>query len=42
VERNNVVDKSAPAKVLLTRLGSVCSARAIYDFNGVFHNLHVG
>jgi hypothetical protein len=36
------LDKRAPAKVLLTRLGSVCSARAIYNLNGVFNYLHVG
>ena len=36
------MDKRAAAKVLLTRLGSVCSARAIYNLNGVFNYLHVG
>jgi hypothetical protein len=27
---------------MLTRLGSVCSARAIYNLNGVFNYLHAG
>jgi hypothetical protein len=36
------LDRKAIAKVLLTRLGSVCSARAIYNLNGVFNYLHVG
>jgi hypothetical protein len=36
------VDRRAAAKVLLTRLGSVCSARAVYNLNGVFNYLHVG
>jgi O-methyltransferase len=36
------LDRKAPAKVLLTRLGSRCSARAIYNLNGVFNYLHVG
>ena len=36
------MDRKAPAKVLLTRLGSLCSARAIYNLNGVFNYLHVG
>jgi Macrocin-O-methyltransferase (TylF) len=30
------------AKVLLTRLGSVCNERAIYNLNGIFNYLHVG
>lgn len=36
------MDRKAAAKVLLTRLGSVCSARAIFNLNGVFNYLHVG
>jgi hypothetical protein len=36
------VDEKALWKILLTRLGSVCSARAIYNLNGVFNYLHVG
>jgi hypothetical protein len=36
------LDGKATAKVLLTRLGSVCSSRAIYNLNGVFNYLHVG
>ncbi len=36
------MDGKATAKVLLTRLGSVCSSRAIYNLNGVFNYLHVG
>lgn len=36
------VDKRAPAKVLLTHLGSICSARLMYDLNGAFNYLHVG
>jgi hypothetical protein len=36
------VDGKSVAKVLLTRIGSACSARAIYNFNGVFNYLHVG
>jgi hypothetical protein len=30
------------AKMLLTRIGSVCSAHTIYNLNGVFNYLHVG
>jgi hypothetical protein len=40
--RNDVVDRKAPAKVLPTRLGAVCSARAINNLNGVLNYLHVG
>jgi Macrocin-O-methyltransferase (TylF) len=36
------LDRKAPAKVLLTRLGSVCSACVIYNLNGAFNYLHVG
>jgi hypothetical protein len=36
------VDRKAAAKVLLTRLGSVCNARAIFNLNGVFNYRHVG
>ena len=35
------MDGKATSKVLLTRLGSVCSARAIYNLNGAFNYLHV-
>jgi hypothetical protein len=35
------LDKKA-AKILLTRLGPVCSARAIYNLNGAFNYLYVG
>jgi O-methyltransferase len=30
------------AKVLLTRIGSACSTRAIYNLNGAFNYLHAG
>ena len=36
------MDRKAPAKILLTRLGAACSARLIYELNGVFNYLHVG
>jgi Macrocin-O-methyltransferase (TylF) len=36
------LDRKAIAKILLTRLGSVCSAQTIYNLNGVFNYLHVG
>jgi hypothetical protein len=36
------LDGKAAAKVLLTRLGSISSARAIYELNGVFNYLHIG
>jgi hypothetical protein len=36
------LDTKAPAKILLTRLGSVCGARLIYNLNGVFNYLHIG
>jgi hypothetical protein len=41
-KRSGILDRKVWAKVLLTRLGSVCSARAIYNLNGVFNYLHVG
>jgi Macrocin-O-methyltransferase (TylF) len=36
------VDKKMGAKILLTRLGSVCSGNVIYNLNGAFNYLHVG
>ncbi len=36
------VDRKAIPKVLLTRLGSVCSERVVYNLNGVFNYLHTG
>jgi hypothetical protein len=36
------LDRRGLAKIMLTRLGSVSSARAIYNLNGVFNYLHVG
>jgi Macrocin-O-methyltransferase (TylF) len=37
-----VADRRAPAKIALTRLGSICNERLIYNLNGVFNYLHVG
>lgn len=37
-----LVDKKAPAKILLTRLGSICSPRVVYELNGAFNYLHAG
>jgi hypothetical protein len=37
-----VLDRKAPAKVLLTRIGALFGARAIYNLNGAFNYLHVG
>jgi hypothetical protein len=36
------VDRKAIPKVLLTRVGSLCSPRVIYELNGAFNYLHVG
>ncbi len=36
------MDKKAIPKVLLTRVGPLCSDRAIYNLNGIFNYLHVG
>ncbi len=36
------MDKKAIAKVALTRVGSVCSAGAVYNLNGAFNYLHTG
>jgi hypothetical protein len=36
------VDRKAPAKILLTRLGSICGEELMYELNGVFNYLHVG
>ena len=36
------VNTKTRAKVLLTRVGGCCSARTIYNLNGVFNYLHVG
>jgi len=35
-------DRRAPLKIALTRLGSICSSRAVYNLNGAFNYLHVG
>jgi O-methyltransferase len=35
-------DKKMGAKILLARLGSVCSSGLIYNLNGAFNYLHVG
>lgn len=36
-----ILDKRV-VKALLTRLGAFCSARTVYNLNGVFNYLHVG
>jgi hypothetical protein len=36
------LDRKAIAKILLTRLGSFCNARTIYNLNGAFNYLHLG
>jgi Macrocin-O-methyltransferase (TylF) len=41
-QRTRSFDRKAPAKVLLARLGSLCSAGVLYNLNGVFNYLHVG
>lgn len=40
--QHRVVDKRAPAKIALARLGSICNERLVYNLNGVFNYLHVG
>jgi hypothetical protein len=36
------IDRKALAKILLTRLGSICGEGFMYELNGVFNYLHVG
>jgi hypothetical protein len=36
------IDRKAQAKILLTRLGSICGEGLMYELNGVFNYLHVG
>ena len=40
--QHRVVDKRAPAKIALARLGSICNERLVYNLNGLFNYLHVG
>jgi Macrocin-O-methyltransferase (TylF) len=36
------VNAKTRTKVILTRVGAACSARTVYNLNGVFNYLHVG
>jgi hypothetical protein len=35
-------DRRVPVKIALTRLGSLCGPRVVYNLNGAFNYLHVG